>query len=292
MRQPGRYSPSARRESPPRPKSPGKAAFSYYASRPKNSAASVWWQRNWVKNLPSLIALAAVTICVLYSLGLSTKPRIVLSGQTGVKLRDVKVYQQEAQSILSRSITSRTKFTVNIDGFEKVFMNEFPEVSDVSITLPLIGRRPVVNIVTARPVMLLTARGQAYVLDRRGQVIMRAADLDSTLRSQLPVVNDQSGMSVSLGQSVLPSKSISYVTTVLAQLKTKQLKTGSLILPAVPRELDVRIDGQPYFIKFDLDTNDREAVGSFLAVKQYLDENKIVPSAYVDVRVPGRAYYK
>lgn len=291
-RRPPREEPASRQASLKPGSAGSKAAFSYYASRPKTSASTSFWKRGWIKNLPSFVALAAVTISVAYSLSLSPNPRLIMADHSGVKVRNPAAYQQVAQQILSRSIFSRTKFTINIDAFEHDFRAEFPEVSEVSVALPLIGRRPVVSVATARPALLMTARGQAYVLDKNGRAIMRAADLDSALRAKLPVVNDQSGLAAKPGQTVLPSKNVNFIFTVIAQFRARQLVVNSLVLPAVPHELDVRIDGQSYYIKFDLDTNDREAAGAFMGVKQYLDEHNVKPAAYVDVRVPGRAYYK
>lgn len=269
-----------------------KAAFSYYTSRPKTSSGGSWRQTGWLRNLPSLIALTALTFSLIYSLSLSTKPRLTMTDLTGNKLRSKQTYQQGAQALLSSSPLNRTKFTIDIRSFEADFKKQFPEVSDVSVVLPLIGRRPVMNIVMAKPVMLLTSRGQVYVLDKNGHVIMHSNDLDAGLRSKLPVVNDQSGLATGLGKTVLPSQSVEYITTVLAQLSAKQLTVKSIVLPAVPQQLNITIANQPYYVKFDLNTNAKQAVGAYLAVRQYLQDRQQTPQAYVDVRVPGRAYYK
>jgi hypothetical protein len=262
--------------------------------KPPTYARSVWWQHAWIRNLPSLIALTAVTLSVLYCLGLSTNAKVVVSSANpqAVILRDKTDYQKGAQQILSQSILNRTKFTVNSSGFERAFQSEFPEVDSVTLTLPLVSRRPVVTISTAQPQLILTSQGQAYVLDKRGTVIMSAGDLSSSLRSSLPIVNDESGLQVAAGKTVLPAEDIQFITTVLFQLKAKQITPESVTLPKVAHEVDVKPNGQPYYIKFSLDGQAREATGTYLAAKQKFEQTNSVPSHYIDVRVPGRAYYQ
>lgn len=290
---------------------PGKPArqrvFSYYNNPPERQAANRdegrvkpayprqnWWRSQWLRNLPSLIALGVITLSVLYCLGLTTSPKVVVSvaSPQTVVLRDRSEYQKGAQAILQQSILNRTKFTINTGSFEKAFKTEFPEVADVSLALPLVSRTPIVTISTAQPQLLLTAQGKVYVLDKRGTVIMMANDLSSSIRQSLPVVTDQSGLSVSVGQTVLPTEDIQFITTVLAQLNAQHVTPETITLPKTPHEVDIKPAGQPYFVKFSIDTDARAAAGSFLASKQKLEQLNQVPGQYIDVRVPGRAYYQ
>jgi len=253
-----------------------------------------FWDRNWIRNLPTLLALGVITLSVLYCLGLSTQPKVVvsMSSPQAIVLRDKNEYQQGAQKILEGSVFNRTKFTINTGGFEKAFQAEFPEVADVSLALPLVSRTPIVTISTAQPQLLLTAQGKVFVLDKRGTVVMMANDLSSSVRATLPVVNDQSGLQVAVGKTVLPTEDIQFITSVLAQLKAKQIGVETITLPKAAHEVDMKIAGQPYSVKFSIDTNAREAAGSFLATKQKLEQTPPLPSQYIDVRVPGRAYYQ
>lgn len=257
-------------------------------------ARTPFWERVWVRNMPSLIALGAVTLSVLYCLGLSTNPKIVVSANSpqSIVLRDKEDYQLGAQKILSSNLLNHTKFTVNTGGFEKAFREEFPEVDDVSLALPIVSRRPIVTVSIAEPQMILTAGGKAWVLDKRGTVIMQASDLSKQVRDSLPVVQDQSGLEVSAGKTVLPTEDVTFIAEVIAQLKAKQIKPESITLPKAAHEVDIKPVGQPYTIKFSVDTSAREAAGAYLAVKQNLEASQTAPAQYIDVRVPGRAYYQ
>lgn len=288
---------------------PAKGVFSYYNNRPAAADAenpkprppvyssvprTRWRGRGWLRHLPSLIALLAVTFSVLYCLTLTSRPKVsIISGNLKANsLRDPAEYQAGAQKILQGSLLNRTKFTINTQAFSREFKAAYPEVSDAAITLPLISRRPIVTITTATPALLLTSQNRAYVLDKRGTVIMPAGELSSEARAALPVVNDQSNAEIQAGKAALPTDDVQYIIEVLAQLEAKGLKAESLSLPNQAHQLDVKIAGQPYYIKFSFDTGAREAAGSYLAVKQKLEQDKITPSQYIDVRVIGRAFYQ
>jgi hypothetical protein len=115
----------------------------------------------------------------------------------------------------------------------------------------------------------------------------------STAQSKLPQVVDQSGLQVKLNQQALTSADVSFIQTVVAQLAARKVTVSSLVLPASSNELDARIAGQTHFVKFNLHDNDaRQQAGAYLATIAQLKRKNTPPSQYIDVRVPGRAYYQ
>ena len=91
----------------------------------------------------------------------------------------------------------------------------------------------------------------------------------------------------------MSSTDISFIKTVIAQLAAKQVIVSGLTLPVASREIDANIAGVGYIVKFNLqDGKALQQAGTFLATKGRLDSQSITPSQYIDVRVPGRAYYK
>lgn len=277
----------------------GKTVFSYYASGSQQPADSQhrissgsFLQQRWVRNLPSLIMLIILLGSFLYCLGLSTNPRVNIATPSGGSgLRSSATYQQGAQAILEESLFSRTKLTVDTGGFKRAFQAKFPEVAEVSVALPLIGHRPVISITTAQPQLILTTTSnQAYALDARGVAIMPASDLRS--QQSLTVVNDQSGLAISLGKVALSSSNVAFIASVIRQLAAAHLQASSVVLPPVPHEVDMHIAGQPYLVKFSFDTDSRVAAGTYLAAKQYLGRTNTPVGQYIDARVPGRIYYK
>ncbi|GAC1502981.1 MAG: hypothetical protein NVS1B10_07930 [Candidatus Saccharimonadales bacterium] len=79
----------------------------------------------------------------------------------------------------------------------------------------------------------------------------------------------------------------------MAELRLKHFEVSSLSLPTSTSELDVSLTNQPYYIKFNLQTdNARGESGTFLAAIASLNKQSITPTKYIDVRLNGRAYYQ
>ena len=288
-------------------------AFSYYAQRAerpveptrqrgrseaadtpsrKGPVASYIWQRAGL-----WILLIAASILLLSSLNLNTDPRLVTLSprQDSYLLHSQTVYQQGVVSLLSGSIWNHTKLTIQTKSVSNQLQQKFPELSQVSITLPLLGHRPVIYLTFARPALILTSGNNGFVLDDTGKVLVPVSQLPADSHLTLPTVSNQTGLSPAVGKFALTSSEVQFVQAVLIELNRRQIGTTSVALTAGGDELDVYIKGQPYFVKFNTQMSVQDArqqAGTFIAVQNKLQSENITPSQYIDVRVEGRAYYK
>lgn len=276
-------------------------AFSYYAHRSrveeqggrktvsKRSPEHPWWHM-----IPSIIAACAIAVCLIYSLALSSNAKVIIpmSSPDSVFLRSPQTYQQAAQTLLGRSLLNRNKITIDSNGVAHELEQQFPELEQVSITLPLVGHRPLVYIEPIPPALTLISKNGLYVIDERGRAVIEADKVSKLASLQLPVVTDQSGLTVHVGRSALSVSDVNFILTVTGQLKAQKLTLQSLVLPPQAAELDLRLNGQPYLVKLNLRADSKQQVGTFLAVKKQLESSGQIPSQYIDVRVDGRAYYK
>jgi hypothetical protein len=241
--------------------------------------------------LGGLVGLLIAMLCM----GLSSTPKIVVlgNGSNQFALQSLSVYQQAAHVAFGKSLTNNNKLTINTDAVAAELQGKFPELHAVSISLPFLGRQPTVYIQPAVPQMVFSTSSGQFILDSNGRALA-----DYTSRTELPsdrsvpIVTDQSGIAAQKGAVVLPSQSVHFITEVAAQLYAKQIKVDTWTLPAAGSELDVKVSGAPYFVKFNLQANAREEAGTFLATKNYLDNQHKTPNTYIDARVTGRAYYK
>jgi hypothetical protein len=240
-----------------------------------------------------IILCTALLVSIISVLSLSANARLLplTSGDQAHFLRDQSIYQAAADKFLAGSIWNRNKITIDTGKFDSQMTQKFPELSSVSVALPLLAHRPVVYLQPAQPALVLSGDTGSFVIDSRGKALL-AAD-GSSSEAKLPQVVDQSGLQVQLNHQVLSADNVSFIQTVVAQLAAKQLTVSSMVLPAATSELDVHIAGQPYFVKFNLhDNSPRQQAGTFLAAIAQLQKKNTPPSQYVDVRVPGRAYYQ
>ncbi|HUB93466.1 MAG TPA: hypothetical protein VMB52_03100 [Verrucomicrobiae bacterium] len=288
-------------------------AFSYYTSRisegpperPKvdkkhgqrpvaDDVADVKLKRrshSVLAGIPFWLLLIVIVVCVGKLLMLSTDPKIVVVGETTTSasyLQPNTVYEAALQRLLSGSIMNRSKLTVDTEGISQAFEAQFPELQDVSISVPLASSRPVVYIQPALPSLVLqSTQGSYYALNASGLVL-------TTLHGQItgvPLVIDQSGLRPKVGRQVVPSSTVGFAQTVLYQLNAAHITTSSFVLPAsAPYELDVHLAGKSYLVRFNLEEDPLTQSGAAIATIQQLGST--TPSSYIDVRVPGRVYYK
>lgn len=253
--------------------------------------------RPWPRRVLKVVILALVAVLLLGNLVLTRNPEIVvheLAGGQQLLLRSRAAYQNAARDILAGSLANTNKITINTAKIAQELQRTFPELAHVSVVLPIIGNQPVVHIQTARPALILTSSrvGGVFLIDTSGRAIMEAAKVAAHVKEKLPVVQDQSDLSISVGDSALPSSSIDFITEVIGQLLAKGITVTSMVLPPGGSELHVWIDGAPYFVKFNLRGDARVGAGAFLAVKQHLEREGKTPSSYIDVRVENKAYYR
>lgn len=255
------------------------------------AAASL--KRFWLQRFGMIILITVILVCVVSALSLSPNAKIepLKATDSNSFLRDQAAYQRAADKLLASSLWNRNKITIDTDKFSAQMVKQFPELSSVSVTLPLLAHRPVVYVQPAQPALILATDSGSYVIDERGRALLPANG--SPTQTKLPQVVDQSGLKIKLNQQVLSSDDVRFIQTVVRQLAAKQFTVSSLVLPANSSELNARLAGKSYFVKFNLrDDNPRQQAGTFLATIANLQRKNTLPSQYVDVRVSGRAYYQ
>lgn len=242
------------------------------------------------------VLILAVAIIISVVNVLSVRPQVKVEPLTSSKsssafLRETSAYQAAANKLLSSSIWNRNKITINTGQISRQLVSQFPELSSASMTLPLLAHRPILYIQPAEAALVVAADNGAFVVDQNGRALMPSANLPTA--HNLPQVVDKSGLQISVGHQVLTGDDVTFIQTILVELNAKHVQVSSMVLPAESRELDAYIDGQSYFVKFNLANNDaRQQAGTYLATTAELQREHVTPAHYIDVRVDGRAYYK
>ncbi|HVX24403.1 MAG TPA: hypothetical protein VG992_03630 [Candidatus Saccharimonadales bacterium] len=249
----------------------------------------------WLPRFGLAILLAVVILSVINGLLLNANASVMpLTTSTSRNfLQPLSVYQSAADKLLASSVWNHNKVTINTGAISRSMLKQFPELSTVSVSLPLLGHRPILYIEPDQPALLLMSGNAEYALATSGRALEIVNRGDELTKHGLPVVVDQSNLALQLGQPALPSQNVTFILTVLTELRVKHFTPTSLTLPAATGELDVHLKNQPYFIKFNLENNDpRQQSGTFLATIANLHDHNVTPKDYIDVRVDGRAYYK
>ncbi|MBC7707961.1 hypothetical protein H7Y63_01955 [Polaromonas sp.] len=297
----GRHRPTSRTDEKP-------AAFSYYArrsdallntgrqiARSETAEQARATSRYWRQRFGLGVLLISAIICLIYVSTLSSRPRIVIlpSATSKTVLQDTAVYEAAAGHIMDSSIFNKNKITVSTSALADKLAKQYPELATVQVSLPLLTHRTTITIANAEPVLILATNNGSFALDAGGTALLTGSQLAGLSSLQLPLVTDESGVTVKIRKQGLTTDNVGFILTVLSQLKAHGVSVSSMTLPAGASELDIRLAGQPYFVKLNLASNSsRQQAGTLLAVYDRLLAQHVTPGQYIDVRVDGRAYYK
>ncbi len=262
------------------------------AQREALKAATVKHGTYWLQRFGLTVLLIAALASAVNILSLSATAKVErLAGQTALPRQ--AEYQAAANKLLAASVWNRNKITVDTGSVRQELLKQFPELADVSVTVPVLAHRPIVYVELAKAVIILQNNTGAYVIDNTGRTLAKAANAAALNQPGLPIVADQSGLALELNQQALSTDNIDFIQQILAQLAAKKLSVTGMSLPASASELDVQLAGQPYIVKFNLQSNDaRRQAGTLLGTLNELHRQNITPGKYIDVRLSGRGYYQ
>lgn len=241
-----------------------------------------------------LLAAAAIVISLGYTTTLTNTPKIVVrSSAPSSVLQDNEVYQAGGQELLKQSLFNRNKLTINTDQIAEQMRQRFPELEAVVVSLPLMGHRPIIEIMPTEPALLMSSQnGGLYAIGAQGRALVRANDLPSEIRRSLLVVEDTTDLAIEPGQQVLPLPMIRFIRDVHKQLSAQQIQIDRVTLPPAAHELHVYPADEAYYVKFSLEADSRVQAGTYLAVRERLESERTEVKEYIDVRVEERAYYR
>lgn len=251
----------------------------------------------------TFLVITVIAGSLLYLFWLDTSPRVrfttrdeTTAQRQSELLHELHEYETAARNILDNTWLSRTKLTINTDDFSRQLLEQFPELSHVTVTLPLTGHKPVVALQPKDPALLMRSNGVTYVVDRNGHVIALLSEVREAAQAELtslPRVEDQSGLPVDKGHQVVTEETVTFILQLHHQYEQAAVDVLTITLPPdKPDEVRVTVDGTQYTTKYIVSRPAREQFGAYRAVFARLTEQGITPSEYIDVRVEGKVFYK
>ncbi len=232
-----------------------------------------------------IVGVLAIFALFGYSLLISAHPKVVASN-TG--FNSLSTYSSAASDLMS-GIGSRNKITFDEQNFKKQLKGQFPEINDANVELPLLSPEAVVRLEITKPVFILNNSGTLLVVGDSGRAIAPAKNFENL--ADLPVVNDETGYRAVLGRQVMSEKGVDFITKLIELTRARDIAIQSITLPPIAQELRLRTTTDTYFVKFLLSGDSDVQMGQYLAAKERFATGE-KPNEYLDVRVPGKVYYK
>ncbi len=261
----------------------------------RNDTSSGLKFRRWA----TLILLIFILGAVLFELNISASSALISIIQPpgyNYMPHSLANYQAAAAKAINSSIYNQNKLTINQSAIAADIIRVFPEIQSVSVRVPLFGSTPHLYLQLQQPALIVTAinTGNSYLADSSGVIVAPLQAISLKQAANLKAVQDPLLNQVIDGQQVLTPEDVQFILTVVTILQEKGVAINKMILTPAAEELDVYPTAQPYYVKFNLHQSDaRQQTGTYLATLATLkQQNKPLPTQYIDVRVDGRAYYK
>lgn len=245
------------------------------------------------KRLISAVTFVSIIALLAYVSMLSHTPIVTIEADKDSRSlqRDKDVYADFISNTLKQG-GNRNKLTFNNQELSSTIQKQFPEVSEVEVSLPIIGKNPQIHLGISTPSFVLAGTSGAFYINKQGVPLVKLSDVVNKI-SDTPVVVDESGIAVYVGKQALPVETVEFISEVIRQLQIAGLETKSIVLPARANELQIQLKDRPYVVRFNTLGDPRVQAGSYLAIRNKLKTgDRGVPEQYVDVRVEGRAYLK
>jgi hypothetical protein len=287
-----------RKKTEPGSKITSRNTFNYYRSAPKSTKSPFQKKkttpqpRRTFSQILWWLVIFMGSAVILYSLVLHAEPKLAINSAI---YRPDETYKQAVAAELNRFV-NRTKLTFDDHQLQARLQSQFPEISGVTVSLPLIGQAPTVKLNIAQPSLILktgsTTPGLAeqLIVDTSGTVIGPQSDFPKV--KNLPLISVNSDVGAKTGETILSASEVGFIQTLITQAKQAKVPIASVSLPTSAPEIDLRTADRSYFVKFYLGGDALTQTGQFLAARQQFDQTSKQPQQYLDVRVNGKVFYK
>lgn len=245
----------------------------------------------------NLIFVACVVVTGLF-LYLSTIKGVTIESNASTKLAQQQrlSYELSLQKIYRSSTLAGLSWTADSMAVANKFLATYPEVERISLKTrtPFSGKLRG-DVRFRSPVFTWNdASGVQQYVDQNG--VLFSKNMDATVNTEsLIQIDDKSGVVLKAGSSVLTDNlitSVGQLHTIVPQIFGENAKITDVIIPKSTREVQLRVSGVPYVIKFNSFRDIDGQVGELKELLAYLNTQKIVPLEYVDLRVAHKAFYR
>jgi hypothetical protein len=232
--------------------------------------------------------VGALAACVvLVSLLWQFTATVQVQASPDVSLQLNASYQRAIQEYLGKQPIERLRFRLDQKRLTEYVQASAPEVYSVRASSTATPGTSLFQLVMRKPVAGWNINGKQRYVDGSGVSFER-----NYFSAPVVQIVDRSGVQVAAGQAIASNRFLGFVGRTVSIASTYGLSVEQIIIPSgTTREVDVKVVGSSYVVKFLIDRPVGEQVEDMARSIAWLKANNVTPE-YVDVRVSGKAYYR
>jgi cell division septal protein FtsQ len=192
---------------------------------------------------------------------------------------------QESEKIIGANLTLRNLFTFDSASFRSKLLAADPTLKDVVVHRQWPNH---IRLVVAQrePLIGWSSGNQAFQLDSEGVVIG-----PMPTGSKLPLVFDDSNLPVTVGQSVVSNRFVSFVEGINKQIPNLSIVVQKYEIKDTTYDLYATTN-KGFQLILDTSRGAGDEIVDLRIVLANLKQTNKVPAQYIDLRIAGRAYFK
>jgi hypothetical protein len=239
------------------------------------------------RHLGGLFFLTVTAAMILFLLMNQFTASVIVQATPDPSLKLDDSYTEAINTYMADHPAEHWRLFMNTDRLLEYLQTVAPEIKAVNVTGPAGFGSSLFTVVLRTPIASWDINGERLYVDESGVPFKRNYFTSPSL-----AVTDRSGVPVSPGQTVASNRFMGFVGQVIGRAKAQgHTVTGITIPPGMTRQIEVRLDGVGYPIKFSSDRPAGEEVEDMVRAVGWMKERKVSPE-YLDVRVKGKVFYR
>lgn len=243
--------------------------------------------------------IAAIILVAIAGLGLRMRVNAIsVNSNASTKLGSTErlAYEATISSEYHKHTLAGQSWLLDESGLRQAILRQYPEIEAVNFdsNTPFSTKMNAELRFRTAVFTWLDASKTRQFVDKNGVLFSKNLN-PSVDEKKLISIEDQSGVVLDPGTSVLTTSLIQFIGQLhakLPQLYGKEVHVSRVIIPKSTREVQIQVSSQQYLIKLNSTRDLGQQIGELGALLTYLKSNNITPSAYIDLRVAHRAFYK
>lgn len=246
-----------------------------------------------VSKIINFLLIGGAVGLVVFATTLTTTPVVELK-KNNAEYYESAVYEKAAQEILKSNVFYRSKILFPNVSFENKLKERFPEISRATPVVPLGGRNLSIIVTVSEPFAYVSSGSDTGIVNNEGVLVVKNANSVPDDLFKLRFTEPQSNFDI--GSRILTTSEVDLLTLLQNEMNSLAFNDGTTakikdaLFNVSQGQIEATIVSKQFFIKLSSFNAADVQVGGAKATLRQLDREATLPTKYIDVRVPGRAF--
>jgi hypothetical protein len=239
-----------------------------------------------------LIVVGGVGL-VVFATTLTTTPKVELK-KDNAEYYELSIYEKAAQEAIKSSFLNRSKLLFQSTAFENKLKEMLPEISQVKPLVPIGGRNLSVIITLSEPFAYVSSGSDNGIVNRDGILVVKNGKEVPSDLLRIRFTEPQTNFDV--GSRILTSTELDTLSLLQSEMNSlvfvdsTKASIKDVLFDVSQGQIEANLQNKAFFIKLSTFNDGPQQVGGAKATLKQLDRENTLPTKYIDVRVPGRAF--